>query len=122
VLVVEDNPDEAELLKRVIAREGYEARIADGVGDAFLLATDFRPQVAVIDLGLPNLLSGFELLVRLRAQPELAGCRFISITGDTSANVARHSIQAGFDAHLTKPVDAGVLLELLAAACQSAEA
>ena len=118
VLVVDDSADTAELLRTVVERAGYEPRIASSARDALAAAQEFRPHVALIDIGLPDM-DGYKLTKLLRAQPELQSCRFIAVTGHTSPSAVARSIAAGFEAHLSKPVTADVLLAVIAQRGQS---
>jgi len=118
VLVVDDSADTAELLRTVVERAGYVPRIASSARDALAAAAEFRPHVALIDIGLPDM-DGYKLTKLLRAQPELSACRFIAVTGHTSPSAVARSIAAGFEAHLSKPVIADVLLAVIAQRGQS---
>jgi len=113
VLVVDDNADTAELLRTVVERAGYDVQSASSAREALAVAGEFRPQVALIDIGLPDM-DGYKLAKLLRAQPELEGCRLIAVTGHKSAGAVARSIAAGFEAHLSKPVTADVLLTVIA--------
>jgi two-component system, sensor histidine kinase len=118
VLVVDDSADTAELLRALVERAGYVPRIASSARDALASAAEFRPDVALIDIGLPDM-DGYKLTKLLREQPELSACRFIAVTGHTSASAVARSIAAGFEAHLGKPVTAEVLLSVIAQRNQS---
>lgn len=109
VLVVDDNQDSAELIAVVLERAGHEARVAYHPSDAIPLALSFRPNVAFLDIGLPEM-DGYELLRRLRLAPELAGCVFVAVTGHDEL---RAIPSGGFDAHLVKPVDLSTVVELV---------
>lgn len=113
VLVVDDDVDSAELLRIVLGRAGYEPRLANNARGALTAAAEFRPQIALIDIGLPDM-DGFRLAKLLREQPELASCRFIAVTGHTSPSAIARSIAAGFEAHLSKPLDVDDLLTVIA--------
>lgn len=113
VLVVDDSADTAELLRTLIERAGYVPRIASSARDALAAAPEFRPHVALIDIGLPDM-DGYKLAKLLRAQPTLSACRFIAVTGHTSPSAVARSIAAGFEAHVSKPVTADVLLAVMA--------
>ena len=93
VLVVDDSADTAELLRAVVERAGYVPRIASSARDALATAAEFRPHVALIDIGLPDM-DGYKLTKLLREQPELSACRFIAVTGHTSASAVARSIAA----------------------------
>lgn len=112
VLVVEDNADAAEMLVILLRDDGDEVRLArDGVS-ALDEARNFQPQVVLCDLGLPGL-SGFEVASRLREQPECRGTLLVALSGYGRDDDRRESQLAGFDHHLTKPVDPEVLAALI---------
>jgi len=112
VLVVDDDQDSAELLGTVLGRAGFEARLTSNAHHALAEAENFGPQIALIDIGLPDM-DGFRLTKLLRAQPKLKSCRFIAVTGHTSPSAVARSIAAGFEAHLSKPVDVADLLAII---------
>ena len=112
VLVVEDNADAAEMLAILLREDGDEVRLArDGVS-GLSEARDFQPEVVLCDLGLPGL-SGFEVAARLHEQPECRGALLVALSGYGRDDDRRESQLAGFDHHLTKPVDPEVLVALI---------
>jgi len=113
VLVVDDNADASESLAVLLRLSGHEVEVAANGESALALAGTFRPQVVLLDLGLPGM-DGFEVARRLRARPELAATRLIAITGYGQASDRQATAAAGFERHLTKPVDVDSLLALLA--------
>jgi len=113
VLVVDDDADSAELLATVLGRAGYEPRLASNGRGALTAAAEFLPQIALIDIGLPDM-DGFRLAKLLRAQPELGSCRLIAVTGHTSPSAVARSIAAGFEAHFGKPLNMADLLSAIA--------
>ncbi len=113
VLVVEDNLDAAETMRDLLELSGFEVEIA-GTGDAGVAtARRFHPEVVLCDLGLPGM-NGFEVAEALRHDPATAAARLIALTGYGDDEDRRRSHAAGFDLHLTKPVDPGLLRRLLA--------
>ena len=102
VLVVDDNGDAAELLGRLLGSMGHEVVIATDGPQALELAPGFRPEIALLDIGLP-VMDGYELARRLRSQNQKI--RLIAVTGYGQANDRARSRAAGFDAHMIKPVD-----------------
>ena len=105
VLVVEDDPDSRALLKRLVSAAGAEAQDAGSVGEALRLVEEFQPQVLVSDLGMPGR-DGFELIREVRA----LGHTFqtlpaVALTAFARADDRRKSLLAGFQLHLSKPVD-----------------
>jgi signal transduction histidine kinase len=112
ILVVDDNRDAAEALATLLELEGHEARISLDPMDALALAEQFRPEVAILDIGLPRL-DGHTLGKRLRDQPGLAQLRLVALTGYGLPDDRARSLEAGFAAHLVKPVDPDTLLDTL---------
>jgi CheY-like chemotaxis protein len=104
VLVVDDDSDSADLLELLLERAGHQVCVANGAIAALALVEGFRPQIALIDIGLPDM-DGYELLAALQGKPELEACRFIAVTGYSSLGLKARSERAGFYAHLTKPLD-----------------
>lgn len=109
VLIVDDNHDSAELLALVLGREGHETRVAHDGREALAVAAVFRPNVAFLDIGLPDM-DGHELLEALFARPELAGCKFVAVTGYEELSPGSG---AAFAAHLVKPVDLTAVVGLV---------
>ena len=104
ILVVDDNVDGAEMLAAALEAKGYETRVAHDAPAALVLALEFRPAVAFLDIGLP-VMDGYELAARLREHPALKRLRLVALTGYGQEADRRRSQQAGFDEHLVKPVD-----------------
>jgi CheY-like chemotaxis protein len=112
VLVIDDIPDVADVLKMLLDLEGFETRVAYSGEVALESARDFRPDVVICDIGLPEM-DGHEIARRFRRDPELAGVTLIAMTGWGAEGEVRRTRESGFDLHLVKPVDANTLLELL---------
>jgi GAF domain-containing protein/anti-sigma regulatory factor (Ser/Thr protein kinase) len=112
ILVIEDNDDAREMLREMLELNGHEVRDAPngaiGVGQALAL----RPDVAVVDIGLPGM-DGYEVARRIRAAAEGRGIRLVALTGYGQAEDRRRAEQAGFDAHLVKPIEPGALAAVL---------
>jgi two-component system, chemotaxis family, CheB/CheR fusion protein len=112
VLIVEDNEDSRELLCQLLEQAGLECRTA-GTGTAALtLLHEFSPDIAVLDVGLPEM-DGYELARQIRLDPEHSSTILLAVTGYGRASDHAASRAAGFDGHLVKPVNADQLLELL---------
>jgi CheY-like chemotaxis protein len=113
--VVEDNPDNAWGLASLVELWGYEPQVASDGESALGVFVEFEPQVVVADIGLPRI-DGYELARRLRlmtaGSPER--CVFVALTGYGQPGDRRRALAAGFDHHLTKPVEPGSLEEILA--------
>jgi len=113
VLVVEDNADAREMLQVLLEMEGHDVLTAgDGLA-ALREAERSRPDAALIDIGLPGL-DGCEVCRRLRQEPWGAAMFIVAQTGWGEDSDRQRSAEAGFDAHLTKPVDPQHLLDVLA--------
>jgi CheY-like chemotaxis protein len=113
VLVVDDNVDAAEMLELLLGAAGHDVRTAYDGPTALEAALDYRPNVVLLDIGLPGL-DGFEVAKRLRQEPVLQGVMLVAMTGYGQESDHQHSLDAGFDHHLVKPVDFGKVQNLLA--------
>jgi signal transduction histidine kinase/CheY-like chemotaxis protein len=113
VLVVDDNRDAADSLSMLLAMQGHISEVAYSGDEAIQCAEIFRPDVALLDIGLPGM-NGYELAQRLRAMPNLESIRLIAITGYGQVEDHQRSRAAGFDAHMVKPVDHSSLQQSLA--------
>ncbi|MES2512127.1 MAG: response regulator [Pseudomonadota bacterium] len=112
VMVVDDLAASADTLQVLLEMEGFDVRVAnDGVA-ALELARQFRPEVVILDIGLPGM-DGFEVARRLREQPESKHTVLIALTGYGEAESRLRSRQAGFDHHIVKPADIDELLCLV---------
>ncbi len=111
VLVVDDNADGADMLAEALKHLGYRAMVANDGPEALRIAGEFAPQVALLDIGLP-IMDGYELAARLRAQ--LPNVTLVAITGYGQERDRQRTRSAGFQAHLTKPVDLEELASFLA--------
>ena len=111
VLVVDDNMDAANSLRLLLHSLGHETRIANDGAAALAIADEFRPNVVLLDIGMPGM-NGYEVARRLRSRKE-GRVKIVAITGwGTEADRAR-STDAGFDVHLVKPVDESDLRQIL---------
>jgi PAS domain S-box-containing protein len=113
VMVVDDNRDAAETLTMALELSGCETAVAHSAGAALELAAGFKPQVGLLDIGLPDM-NGYELARRLRQAPGCeAGLVLIAATGWGQEKDRQRAFEAGFDHHLTKPIDFDQLRLLL---------
>ena len=113
VLIVDDNADSVDMLALLLRFIGHDVRTANDATSAFGIAAAFRPQVGIFDIGMPGT-DGYELARQVRREPWGKHMRLIALTGwgkDEDKQLAAH---AGFDHHLTKPVDLKVLEQNLA--------
>jgi signal transduction histidine kinase/DNA-binding response OmpR family regulator len=104
VLVVDDNPDAADLLSEFLRALGHTTRIAHNGLAATQVAEQFEPEVVLLDLGLP-VMDGFEVADRLKGLPGLGATELVAITGYGQEIDRQRTREAGFDEHMVKPVD-----------------
>jgi PAS domain S-box-containing protein len=121
ILVVDDSVDGAEMLAAALTAKGYDTRLAHDAPVALRIAAEFRPDVALLDIGLP-VMDGYELAARLRELPDLNGMKLIALTGYGQESDRQKSREAGFDHHLVKPVDLLILESVLAESTDSGAA
>jgi CheY-like chemotaxis protein len=112
ILVVDDNRDAADSTGTLLVLWGHEVRVAYDGPSAITLARDYRPDVCLLDLGMPQL-DGYQVAAELRRDPALAGLRLVAMTGYDGEADQQRSRAAGFDAHLVKPVEIAALQEVL---------
>ncbi|HEY5675759.1 MAG TPA: response regulator, partial [Myxococcales bacterium] len=111
VLVVDDNADAAGTLADVLAAMGHRTRVASDGPSALQAAAEFDPEIALLDVGLP-VMDGYELVRRLRVgRPQLHA---VALTGYGQAEDRRRAREAGFAAHLVKPISIETLVSVLA--------
>jgi CheY-like chemotaxis protein len=112
VLVVDDNVDTAQMLGVFVDTLGHKSHVAYDAETALAAAVEFRPQVALLDIGLPGM-DGYELAARL--QRLMSSVQLVAMTGLGGPEACRRVGEAGFRRHLVKPTDPGVLKEILSA-------
>lgn len=119
VLVVDDNVDAARMLAMLLTMTGCEVQTAHDGLKAVELAAAFHPELAFIDIGLPQL-NGYDVARRIREQP--AGDKIIlaALTGWGQEEDRQRTREAGFDHHLVKPADVSVVQQLVRSACKEA--
>ena len=108
ILIVDDNEDAAFLLGEALRARGFEVSIAHDPARALQVFPELRPEVAILDIGLP-VMSGYELAARMLAGGA-TGCRLVAVTGYGQEGDRSRSAAAGFDVHLVKPVKIDALL------------
>jgi CheY-like chemotaxis protein/two-component sensor histidine kinase len=113
ILVVDDNRDQVETTAVLLRLMGDEVRTAENGPDSLQVAAEFRPEVVLVDIGLPGM-NGYEVAQRLREQPHLRGSLLIAQTGWGQEDDRRRSEEAGFNHHLVKPVPPETIEKLLA--------
>ena len=113
MLIVEDRADARESLRLLLELAGHEVEACEDERSGLRKLRSFRPEVALVDLGLPGL-DGYTLARRARRNPRMRGVRLVALTGYGQVEDRHRALEAGFDAHVTKPVDPATLRELLA--------
>jgi two-component system CheB/CheR fusion protein len=112
ILVADDNRDAADSLQRILALYGHEVRVAYDGASAVHLGEQFRPRVAILDIGMPGT-NGYDVARALRTRHG-AEVTLVALTGWGQDADRRRAAEAGFDHHLVKPVDPHTLNALLA--------
>ena len=113
VIVVEDNADAAESLMLLLELMGLQVRVAGNGNVALAEARTRRPDVMLVDIGLPGM-NGYQLARAIRSDPALAGIMLVALTGYGQEDDRRQALLAGFDHHLVKPVEVDHIQRLLA--------
>jgi CheY-like chemotaxis protein len=113
ILVVDDNVDAADTLVMMLKLDGHEVEAVYRGRDALEKVAAFRPQIVLLDIGLPEL-DGYEIARRIRRLPQVGHPRLIALTGYGQAEDRLRALEAGFDDHLVKPVDNDALQSRLA--------
>jgi PAS domain S-box-containing protein len=113
ILVVDDNTDSADSLAMLLHMLGHEVKTANDGASALEAAVEFRPDVAILDIGLPKV-SGYDLAKQIREQPWGRDVVLVALTGWGQEQHRRRSAESGFNHHLTKPVEFDVLQQILA--------
>jgi two-component system CheB/CheR fusion protein len=113
VLIVDDNADAAESMAALVRAWGHDAAVVPDAVNALALAASFKPDVALVDIGLPGM-DGYELARRWRTTPDGQHMKLIAMTGYGRAEDRRTAREAGFDVHFVKPAELAELEQLLA--------
>jgi PAS domain S-box-containing protein len=112
ILVVDDNRDAAQALRLLLEGDGHEVQIASDGPAGLAAARQYRPEVALLDIGLPNM-NGYELAQRIREDPALESTLLVAVTGYGQMHDRARASASGFHHHLVKPVEFGALQQLL---------
>jgi PAS domain S-box-containing protein len=112
VLVVDDNQDAAHALRLLLQTDGHDVMVAADGAAGLALAREHRPDVVLLDIGLPTL-NGYEIATRIRADPALKSTVLVAVTGYGQMHDRARASASGFDHHLVKPVEFRALQELL---------
>ena len=111
--MVDDNVGAADSIAVLLKLDGHEVRVAYDGPTALLIAQAFRPQVVLLDIGMPGM-DGYEVARRLREQPGLQPALLVALTGWGQGEDKQRSKEAGFDYHFVKPTEPDAVRKLLA--------
>ena len=114
VLIIEDEVDSASLMQTFLESLGYQTEIAFNGADGIALARQFSPDVILSDISLTAKMDGYTVASTIRNDPELNSISLIAISGFGQSEDKERAKAAGFDAHLTKPLDLNVLENAIA--------
>jgi CheY-like chemotaxis protein len=112
VLLVEDNPDIRAVTRRLLESIQCTVYVAENGLKGIEEISAHHPDVALIDIGLPEI-DGYEVARRIRSRPDLTNIKLIAVTGFGQPDDRKMALDAGFNAHLVKPVDLDELFKLL---------
>ncbi len=112
VLVVDDVSDVTEMLSVLLTHAGYDVVTASSALEAMALARDNHFDLVISDIGMPEM-NGYELAEALRSQPGYEAVPMVAVTGYSMFDDRKRSLAAGFNAHVTKPIDPRAFLDLI---------
>jgi two-component system CheB/CheR fusion protein len=112
IVIADDNQDAARSLAQVLEHEGNEIRLAHDGMEALEVAESYRPDIVILDIGMPKL-NGYEVARRIREKPWSKRVLLVALTGWGQDEDQRRASEAGFDRHLIKPIDPGVVHEIV---------
>ena len=113
ILVIDDHVDSAEGLAELLSLLGHQVDVAHSGPEGLQAARELGPELVICDIGLPEM-DGYEVAKELRADPRTAGIHLFALSGYGDDEAARRADEAGFDCHLTKPINAATLSRLVA--------
>lgn len=114
VLLVEDDPDAAQTLQRLLGAMGHEVTVLYDASSALQVVREERFDIVLCDLHLPGEMDGYALASAIREEPELADVRLVAVTGYGNRADQKRTREAGFEKHLTKPVEIDDLTRVMA--------
>jgi PAS domain S-box-containing protein len=120
VLLADDNADAADTMSAMLEMSGYQVRAVYSGPEALEALAGFAPDVMLLDIGMPGM-SGYEVAQQVRGDPRHDAVVLVALTGWGSEGDRAHALRAGFDHHLTKPVDHAALDQLLRGPAQARE-
>jgi CheY-like chemotaxis protein/two-component sensor histidine kinase len=112
ILLVDDNHDALEMMAQLLRSAGHEVHVAGPAAQALALLEHWTPSLALLDIGLPGM-DGFDLARRLRSDPRWRSLPLVAVTGYGHESDRERALDAGFDEHLVKPVDAQALAAVI---------
>ncbi len=112
-VIIDDNPDVASTMSMLVEQLGGSARTAHDAASGLAAVQDFQPDIVFLDIGMPGM-DGYETCRRIRQQPSSRHLIVVAVTGWGRSQDKQRALDAGFDAHLTKPVDPAALASVLA--------
>lgn len=112
VLIADDNRDAADSLAMLLRMEGHEVTVVNDGSQALAMVDEFRPELALLDIGMPEL-NGYEVAQRIRQSPLGSFITLIAVTGWGQASDKAQAATAGFNHHLTKPVELDTIRKIL---------
>jgi len=112
IVVADDNEDSAQSFAMLLSFSGHEVRVALNGAQALDVVRQFRPDIAFLDIGMPEL-SGYEVAEAVRAEPWGNEVRLVAVTGWGTLDDKLRATSAGFDRHLVKPIDPAEVEKLL---------
>ena len=121
VLIIDDDADNRNMLETLLQLEGHAVETASSGRQGIERMLAHPPEVALVDIGLPDL-NGYQVAQQVRAAPEGSKIFLVACTGYGQSEDRAHALEAGFNAHLVKPVDPEQIWSLLADVAASAEA
>lgn len=116
ILVVDDNVDAAFTLQMLLKLQGFQVEVCYSGPEAIVTAESLQPDVILMDISMPGM-NGYEAGRLIREQPQGKEIIIIALTGFGKEEDQRLSFEAGFNAHLTKPVDIHKLLDTIQSLC-----
>ena len=104
ILLVEDNEANRYLARYLLENAGYQVRICINASEAFLALDQFRPDLILLDIQLPDM-DGYEIARRLKARPELARVPLVAVTSFAMVGDREKAVQCGFKCYIEKPIN-----------------
>jgi signal transduction histidine kinase/ActR/RegA family two-component response regulator len=115
VVIIDDNEDAAQTMAMLVEQLGGSARMAHGAASGLAAVQEFQPDIVLLDIGMPDM-DGYETCRQIRQQPASGNVVVIAVTGWGQPQDKQRALDAGFDAHLVKPVDPTTLASVLQSA------